>query len=216
MGIWNVHRWLGFVLVFVVLLFSGCTGTMSSRLEITRLAGAYSKTTLISDGCGYEIGDVVILNTEKEPGLGDVVYYDWRVNESDCMGFGAGRYMARIVGLPGDNATFHNWSYEANGYKIELGSEEKKQKRPDMGNVMWGSQRYDTVTGLVLAVPDGEFLADNWIGPECIGEEDESGNLEITGTYNRYTVRKEAILGIITMKIWHDNKFEEQRRGAVY
>jgi hypothetical protein len=34
--------------------------------------------------------------------------------------------------------------------------------------------------------------------------------------YNRFTIKREAIKGVITQKTGHDQAFEDRQKGAVY
>jgi hypothetical protein len=78
---------------------------------------------------------------------------------------------------------------------------------------MWGTSRYEDAANMELTVPGNEYLADNWVGLECTGEIDETGSSK---SYNRFTVKKEAIIGVILEKLGHDKEFEERQKGVVY
>ena len=41
-------------------------------------SGQFKQITLITGGYGYEVGDIVLVDTQQEPRLGDIVQYDWR------------------------------------------------------------------------------------------------------------------------------------------
>ncbi len=84
---------------------------------------------------------------------------------------------------------------------------------PQTKQLMWATEKLDNVAGMKLRVPEGEFLADKWIGLECTGESDSSGSSK---TYNRFTVKQEAISGVILEKLGHDKEFEERQKGVVY
>jgi hypothetical protein len=65
-----------------------------------------------------------------------------------------------------------------------------------------------------LHITPTEKLADGIrIGLECTGEEDESGGSK---TYDRFTVKKEAVIGVILMKLGHDKAFEQRQEHVVY
>jgi signal peptidase I len=81
------------------------------------LAGCsqYPLVPLEVSSYGYEMGDIVLTDTKKTPEIGDLVLYDTNVKRSHCMAFGPGVYLAKVIGLPGDNVRFSQCSYEANG-----------------------------------------------------------------------------------------------------
>jgi hypothetical protein len=185
------------VLSTAMLVFGGCSGTI----------GNLSRVTLITGGYGYSVGDVVLLDTQKEPAVGDIVQYNWIINKSACGGMGPSLYLAKIVGLPGDDVIFQQSSYEANGYMGTVENYGTKQ-------VIWGSEKFDNVAGMNLKVPANEYLADRWIGEECIPAE---VNWPVsTEAYNRFTVKQEAIMGVVLQKLGHDKEFEEEQKQIVY
>jgi hypothetical protein len=162
------------------------------------------KVTLIVGGYGYEVGDIVLLDSLKQPAVGDIVQYNWSKNKSDCMAMGAGVYLARIIGLPGDRVSFQQTTYEANGFKADMGRDVR---------TMWGNEKYDQgVFDRELNVPDNEFLADKWIGLECQGKDGSGSSI----AYSRYTIKREAITGVVVKKTGHDKEFEEQQKKVVY
>jgi len=118
-----------------------------------------------------------------------------------------GVHLARIIGLPGDNVRFAESTYEANGYVVDL------QRGVFLTSVIWGTDVHPDLTGMELAVPVNEFLADNVIGQECTGETDEHGS---SLAFYRYTVKKEAINGVIVEKLGHDEEFAEREKQKVY
>ena len=161
------------------------------------------EVTLITGGYGYEVGDIVLVDTEKEPKPGDIVQYDWSLNKSSCFAMGPNVYLAKIIGLPGENASFGSTSFSANGFSGSFSS-----GKP----TLWGTTRLEGIANTELTVPAGEYLADKWLGYECTGEV-EGGSSK---TYDRFTVKKEAITGVILKKLGHDKKFEEEQKGIVY
>ena len=166
-------------------------------------SGQFKQITLITGGYGYEVGDIVLVDTLQEPKLGDIVQYDWRLNKSDCMAMGPGFYLTKVIGIPGDKVKFEIGSYFANGFTGSL---------PAGKPTMWGSTKYADVANMKLIVPDGEYLADKWIGQECSGI-DENGSSIL---YNRFTVISEAITGVILEKIGHDQEFEDAQKTIIY
>jgi len=167
------------------------------------VSGQFKQITLITGGYGYEVGDIVLVDTRQEPKLGDIVQYDWRLNKSDCTAMGPGFYLAKVVGKPGDKVKFEIGSFFANGFTGSL---------PANKPTMWGSTKYEDVTNMILIVPDGEYLVDKCIGQECSGT-DENGSSIL---YNRYTVKSEAIIGVILEKIGHDQEFEDTQKSIIY
>ena len=77
---------------------------------------------------------------------------------------------------------------------------------------MWGSTKYADVANMKLIVPDGEYLADKWIGQECSGTGQNGSSI----LYNRFTIKKEAITGVILEKIGHDQDFEDAQKNIIY
>jgi len=64
-----------------------------------------------------------------------------------------------------------------------------------------------------LVVPVNEFLADTLIGYECTGETYPDGG---TISFTRFTVKREAINGVILEKLGHDKEFAERQKRVVY
>lgn len=158
---------------------------------------------LVAGGYGYTVGDIVEIDAAKEPAVGDIVQYDDRKNNSDFAAFGPGYYLAKIVGLPGDNVSFNETYYEVNGLKVELGS---------FGRAKWGDRLIANIVGMNLTVPENEFLVDIFVGFEHVGTQEENGS----PGYARYTIKREAITGVITSKLGHDQKFEDEQKQIVY
>ena len=178
----------------------------------------YPVVPLEVPGYGLESGDIVLIDTEREPETDDVVLYDAEVNRSHCMAFGPGVYLAKIIGVTGDRVSFSEYSYEVNGqiyasedrYQID---HEIHRKPVKMEGVMWGTDKYGIMANMVLRVPEGEYLADKWVGLECPpGEYDEHGSI----AYSRFTIKREAIEGIILKKVWHSKALEEYYKQIVY
>ncbi len=198
-----------FIAILVVLLMlPGCPS--GSEFQ--------EKVTLITGGYGYEVGDIALIDTIKTPNLGDIVQYDAEVNNSFCMAFGSGIYLAKIIGLPGDSVSFERWSYEANGYQVTLERYYQANGKtvecwPKTRQVMWGTEIFDDLAGMRLEVPANEYLSDTAIGQECTGEKDATGSSK---TYNRFTVRREAIRGVIIKKLGHDEEFEQRQKSIIY
>jgi len=199
----RMKRMTAAVLVIVTLMFVGC-----SQYEHEEPIGYYQqKVPLKVCGYGYEIGDVVLVDTEKVLEVGDIVLYDAKINKCDCMAFGPGVYLAKIIGLPGDKVNFSEYSYEANGYTVTF------EREYESLNVMWGNDTYENVSNMQLTVPNSEYLADEFIGYECPpGEYDEYGSI----AYNRFTIKREAIKGVVLRKVGHDKEFEEYWKNVVY
>jgi hypothetical protein len=190
----------------VVALFSGGCSLNPQYPEYQK------KVTLVSGGYGYEIGDIVLVDTQVEPRLGDIVQYNWDLNRSSCMGMGPEVYLAKIIGRPGDTVNFGVNSFTANGYtgSFDYGPNIWPRTKP----TIWGTVRYDDAANMELIVPEGEYLADKWIGQECPpGEKDETGNSRIN---NRFTVKQGAIIGVVVNKLGHDKEFEERQKRIIY
>jgi hypothetical protein len=166
-------------------------------------SGQYKQITLITGGYGYEVGDIVLVDTQKQPKPGDIVQYEWRLNNSDCMAMGPGFYLTKVIGIPGDAVKFEAVSYFANGFTVSL---------PVGKPTMWGSTKYADITDMKLIVPDGEYLADKWVGQECSGTDENGSSIP----YNRFTIKSEAITGFILEKIGHDQEFEDAQKNIVY
>ncbi|MDO8578738.1 MAG: hypothetical protein Q7R50_06115 [Dehalococcoidales bacterium] len=160
-------------------------------------------TTLISGGYGYTVGDIVHMDTARTPAVGDVVQYNARINNSDFGSFGPGIYLAKITAIPGDSVVFYQTYYETNGIKVQPGG---------LASAIWGSQQFDNITGMSMTVPEAEFLTDKFIGYEY---RSAAANSSFPG-YVRYTVKRKAIIGVITEKVGHDQKFEDRQKNVVY
>jgi hypothetical protein len=196
------------VLVVAALMLVGCSQDYYQ-----------ARVPLNTSGYGYEIGDVVLLDIEKAPEIGDIVLYDAIANKSHCMAFGPGVYLAKIIGYRGNKVSFSEYSYEANGYLISFEREYEShgviyKKAPISINVMWGSDGYEDVTGMELRVPENEYLADKFVGQECPpGEYDEHGS---SIAYRRFTIKREAIKGVVLKKVGYDKALEELWKNLVY
>jgi hypothetical protein len=195
-----------FILLSMVFLsFSACGNshtTLTTQQSIFELSVPspvnenQAKCLLMGGGYGYEYGDIVLLDTKSSPEVGDIVLYNWGTNKSNFHAFGPSFQLARVIALPGDSVIFSTWSYNVNGYNIKL----REHNTPETSNVIWGTEIYEDVSGLSLLIPDGEYLNDGWIGRE--GRQEDFNKSDYFG-YNRFTIKKEAIIGIIIKKIEH-------------
>ncbi|HTY82335.1 MAG TPA: hypothetical protein VMB24_06095 [Dehalococcoidales bacterium] len=179
--------------LLLVMTSCGTLPTAPTGPAPTSLSPGMAQATLYVADYGYKYGDIVQLDTKTSPKLGDVVLYSWALNKSNFMAFGPDYQLIKIVGMPGDSVTFAVYSYKVNSYNIGL--------RDDVSytaNVMWGTTLYPSVAGLTLKVPDGEYLADRWVGQE--GKQGGFGKSQSV-SYNRFTVKKEAVSGVVVKKI---------------
>ncbi len=131
---------------------------------------------------------------------------------------GPSSYLAKVIGLPGDNVSFEQWSYESNGYQVIQeryyeANGTTYEHWPNTKGVMWGTEKYDNVAGMKLKVPADEYLADRFIGYEWTGEADEYGS---SIAHHRFTVKQEAIEGVLLKKLGHDKEFEDKMKHLVY
>jgi hypothetical protein len=55
-------------------------------------------------------------------------------------------------------------------------------------------------------------IADKWVGEECSGTDKNGSSIHC----NRFTIKTEAIIGIILEKIGHDHEFEVTPKTIVY
>lgn len=188
------------IMVASALVSGGCSSDTTDYYQ--------TKVPLKSSGYGFEIGDVVLIDVEKNPVPGDLVLYDADLNDSYCTAFGPGVHIARIIGRPGDLVVFGKYSYEAPVYRDEMSSQ-----GPARPKVIWGAELYDDVTDMALRVPYREFLAEDWIGYECVQTDLDGHDSQL---YNRYTVRQGVIIGVILGKVGHDEEFEKHWANAVY
>jgi len=189
------------VLAIVSLFFTACSGYSESQEEVTLITGGY----------GYEVGDIVLIDNQKEPEPGDIVQYDAEANKSHCMAFGPGVYLARIIGLPGDRVSFSRCDFKVNEY---TGSSRCGEGIwPSTQIVMWGTDKYEDIASMELRVPVDEFLADSFIGLECTGEIDETGS---SISYHRFTIKRQAVKGVILKKVGYDEEFAEREKNVVY
>lgn len=168
----------------------------SDSIVPTTISENRAQALLYVDGYGYEYGDIVLLDTESSPKVGDVLLYNSRLNNSDLGVFGPKYLLVKVIALPGDNVVFKEWSYRANGYNILL---ENYEQRETM-NVLWGTTIYKDLNGLTLSVPEGQYLTDIWIGKEGVPEGQHQ--TDYLG-YSCFTVKREAIIGIVLKKNGH-------------
>lgn len=165
----------------------------------------------------YRCGDILIINTQSDPRIGDLVFYNAQTNDSFCMTFGSGITIAKIIGLPGDTVKFYETSYEIRG--INYPSENRYYIGDELitfpkilRNVKWGDEIYN-LARKTLTVPEGQYLTDMWIGHECIPGVYINGS---TAMADRYTIKQEAIIGIVLMQIGHSRIFENYQKSIVY
>ncbi|MBN1152492.1 MAG: hypothetical protein JXA58_04710 [Dehalococcoidia bacterium] len=163
---------------------------------------------LVSGGVGYEMADVVLIDTECVPQPGDVVQYDAQANGSDCHAFGPGQYLARIGAGPGSVVRFEECMFVAGCYLGAIECGEGVASRTQ--NVCWGEDFYEDVVGLSLTVPDDEYLAHAWIGQECR----EIGGESLA--CSRFTIKSDAIIGVVVKKLGHDERMQEYLESIVY
>jgi hypothetical protein len=163
---------------------------------------------LVSGGYGYEAADVVLIDTQRTPEPGDIVQYDDSLNESDCYSFGPGQYLARVVAKPGATVQFHECLFVAGCFlgAIECGPEIS----PRTENVCWGEEWYENVVGMSLVVPAGEYLSNRWLGQEC-----RQGDGEVRAG-SRFTMKSEAIIGVLVKRVGHDDRMQQFLEGIVY
>lgn len=204
---------VSFILVAAVLGLgcSGCSampgGENGDRLQWPTIQSDGS-LVLVSGGLGYQTGDVVLVDTDRVPRPGDVVQYDARTNLSDCNAFGPGQYLARVAANPGAMVRFEQCMFVAGCYlgAIECGPE----LFPRTQNVCWGDAWYNDVVGLTLQVPEDEYLAHGWIGQECR----QMDGASVAGS--RFTVKGDAIIGVIVKKLGHDDEMQQYLEGIAY
>jgi hypothetical protein len=196
-----------FLMMFLV---SSCNQPSSTSIPATSKPDSFILPTpspinsnsaqylLLGAGYGYEYGDVILLDTQSPLKPGDIVLFNAAVNKSDFQAFGTKYSLVKIIALPGDSVTFQKGSYTANGYKILL----RQDSNIDVVDVAWGSTIIADVSGSTLQIPENEYLGDRWIGME--GGQNKTGESTSMG-YNRFTIKKEAISGIVVKKIEHRN-----------
>jgi hypothetical protein len=153
---------------------------------------------ILFDGYGYKYGDILLLDIKSSPKIGDIVMYNRDINKSSAYSYGPSLVPTEITGMPGDNVTFKEWSFLVNRMEIAI----LFYVGPPTKNVLWGSTAYDNVEGLTLAVPDGEYLGDGFIGKESY--KPVCTTTDYMG-HNRFTVKKEAVIGIVLGKVGHQN-----------
>jgi|WetSurMetagenome_2_1015567.scaffolds.fasta_scaffold341959_2 hypothetical protein len=183
-----------FNLVFLLVIISGCSShkKISDTTTITSYTSEkQNMDTLSVSGYGYESGDIVLIDTQKEPNEGDIVQFDRRLNNSDCTVWGPRIDIAKIIGLPGELASFKQYSYEINEYSVNWTSQ---------GQIMWGNRPLDNAVGMTFAIPDNELLVDKCVGLECQGV-NENGSIR----YYRFSIKRNAIIGVVVDKIGHTN-----------
>jgi len=197
-----MRKLLMFALITTSLILIGCSANI-----IPQLALHQEKVTLASEGYEYQKADIILIDTQIKPQLGDIVYYDWKLNKSACMAFGPEFYLAKIIAYPGDKASFNASNYTANGFTGTI--KDPTKTKP----AIWGNTKYEDCANMQLLVPDNEYLADKWIGFECTEEKTINGSSK---PYNRFTIKQEAIKGVLLKKLGHDKEFEEQLKLRQY
>lgn len=182
-------------MVLAVILLTACAGTKpalkptTSSVNPTTTTQGTDTVTLDIGGYGYAIGDIISVDKNAEPKIGDIVYYDSGKNNDSCTSFGPGGRLAKITGRAGDIVLFTQQSFEINNETYDLGRTRISER------LMWGRVKYDKMPSGELTIPPGEYLADTWLGFECGGETDGEGNSVL---YNRYTIEEDAVIGIVS------------------
>jgi hypothetical protein len=137
------------------------------------------------------------------------------------MAFGSGISMAKIIGSPGDTVKFYENSYEIRGktypaerrYYTDYTGNEQIIIPMDLKDVKWGEEIFDNLAGQTLTIPEGQYLTDEWLGPECLHGVIINGS---TAAANRYTVKQEAIIGVVLVQIGHSRIFENRQKRIIY
>lgn len=164
------------------------------------------KITLAVSGYGYEVGDIVEIDPVKIPQVGDIVFYNARLNRSFCFAFGSGSYLAKITGVPGDKVKFSQSLFSVNEKDFPI-------KNNDSRPFIFGNKKYENIPPDELEIVPGELMADKWIGNECPGEIDETGS---SIGYSRFTIEVSAVTGVILKKVGHDSEFASEVKNTVY
>lgn len=191
--------------VILALNFVGCTSNSTPEWPVVQPDGTL---VLVTGGYGYEMADVVLIDTQRAPEPGDIVQYDDHLNATDCYAFGSGQYLARVVAMPGATVEFQECLFVAGCFlgAIECGPDIS----PRTQQVYWGEAWYEDVVGMSLVVPDGEYLANRFLGQECrqVGADFRAGS--------RFTVKSDAVIGVIVKKVGHDDRMQQYLEGIVY
>ncbi|MFC2018723.1 hypothetical protein ACFLU4_02040 [Chloroflexota bacterium] len=198
-----MKRILLLLLLTFIVLVTGC------RPSVT--VPDFEQTfTIWADIYGYKIGDIVLVDSQKEPELGDVVIFDFVVNGSSCNESGSPPSVARkIIGMPGDRVVFSQCSYEANGYTGQTMSKgcggKYERSLSTTYAVMWGGEVYENIIGLELTVPEGEYLSDQFVGWGCPeGIKSSLGYpIQRPPDYTYFTIKQEAVKGVVLEKVGH-------------
>jgi len=203
---WNLSFvWLALVVAWPI---AGCVSPADDGTPDWPSVQRDGSLVLVSGGYGYEMADVVLIDTERIPVPGDVVQYDDHLNETDCYAFGPGQYLARVVAVSGATVEFQECLFVAGCFlgAIECGPDIS----PRTQQVYWGEAWYEDVVGMSLVVPDGEYLANRLLGQECrqFGAESRGGF--------RYTIKSDAVIGVVLKKLGHDDRMQEYLEGIVY
>jgi len=205
------RRWtLSFVWLALVVAwpFAGCVSPSDGGTPDWPSVQSDGSLVLVSGGYGYQLADVVLVDAQRTPEPGDVVQYDGRLNDSDCYSFGPGQYLAKVIALPGASVEFQECSFNVGGFAgtIDCGPE----LWPRTQGVYWGAEWLEDIAGGTLLVPEGELLADRWIGQECrqFGAESRVGS--------RFTIKSDAVIGVVLKKLGHDDRMQEYLESIVY
>jgi hypothetical protein len=195
------------LLAFLGALVAGCAPAGGTTPEWPTVQ--YDGTLiLVAGGYGYELADVVRVDIGRSPQPGDIVQYDDRLNGTDCGAFGPGQYLARVAGLPGATVSFEECAFVAGCFigAIECGPDIS----PRTQGVYWGEDWHEDINGMSLVVPGGEYLVNRWVGQECrqVGSDFRAGS--------RFTVRDEAIVGVVMKKVGHDDRMQQYLEGIRY
>jgi hypothetical protein len=188
---------IGWVALVGVLMLASCGGvasTLPSSTIKTSSVITSNEMTIEADQYSYTRGDIVRVGGLATIQLGSIVIYDNHLNNTDARMFGPRTLLVKVIGLPGDSVVFDSSSYQANSIRIALG------RQSDGFNVLWGGVKYATTAGLTLKVANGEYLADRWLGWEVLPE--DYGKTDAPAS-NCFTVRSEAVLGVIVEQVGH-------------
>ena len=203
---WNLSFvWLALVVAWPV---AGCVSPADGGTPDWPSVQPDGSLVLVSGGYGYELADVVLVDAQRTPEPGDIVQYDDRLNDSDCYSFGPGQYLAKVIALPGESVAFQECSFSAGGFTgtMDCGLE----LWPRTQGVYWGAEWLEDIAGGTLLVPEGELLADRWIGQECrqFGAGSRVGS--------RFTIKSDAVIGVVLKKLGHDDRMQEYLESIVY
>jgi len=193
-----------FFIIFFLVMTGACAADPSAESLAAELIG--SETVLLAvDRYGYIAGDIVRVDPKTQPKDNDIIVFDHFKNKSDCFASGFSMGLGKVTGLPGESIAFRDNNLIIRGQVIP-------DSLPQLARAIFGAKIYQDLENVDIVLQEGEYLADKMIGQECSGFDEHGSSVSC----KRFTVNKEALIGVVVGKAGHDDKAEQFFKNVQY